>query len=268
MPQENVETVRRLYEIGAIDHQADALRAALDPDAVWINPPDAVEPGTRHGAAEVVAAVENLAHSFDAAEHVLHDLFEAGDIVVASVTFYARGRDSGAELTQDEAHTWIFRDGRVISFEWGRDLPAALEAAGFTEQPPSPQNIGTLQRLAQAFGRRDLDRAMAHFADDVEVRPAVVGIDVGTFYNGRGELRGFWEQITEAWAAQTVELKEMIEAPGERVVAVEQWHVRGRDGIELDFELIDVYTFRDGLIVRIDGFRERAEALEAVGLSE
>ena len=132
----------------------------------------------------------------------------------------------------------------------------------------SQENLESLQRLAEAFGRRDLDGAMEHFADDVEVRPAVVGIDVGTLYKGRDDLRGFWDQISEAWEAQTVELKEMIEAPGERVVAVEQWHVRGRDGIELDFELIDAYAFRDGLIIRIDGFRDRAAALQAVGLSE
>ena len=141
-------------------------------------------------------------------------------------------------------------------------------AVAETRRAMSQVNLDSLRRLAEAFGRRDFDRAMEHFADDVEVRPAVVGIDVGTRYSGREELRGFWKQINEAWEAQSVELTETIEAPGERIVAVEQWHVRGRDGIELDFDLIDVYSFRDGLIVRIDGFRDRAEALEAVGLSE
>ena len=133
MSQQNADTVRRLYETGAIDHQADAMRGVLHPDAVWINPPDAVEPGTRRGADEVVTALENLALSFEMTEHMVQDVFDAGDVVVASVTFHARGRDSGAELTQDEAHTWTFRDGKVISFEWGRDLNAALKAAGLPE---------------------------------------------------------------------------------------------------------------------------------------
>jgi ketosteroid isomerase-like protein len=62
--------------------------------------------------------------------------------------------------------------------------------------------------------------------------------------------------------------EEMIEAPGERVVVVESWHARGRDGIEFDFELTDVYTFRDGLVVRIEGFGEREDALEAAGLAQ
>jgi len=37
---------------------------------------------------------------------------------------------------------------------------------------------------------------------------------------------------------------------------------------EIERELPTLYTFRDGLIVRIDGFTEKAEALEAAGLSE
>jgi ketosteroid isomerase-like protein len=130
MSPSNAEIVRRLYETRAIDGQHDALREILDPDAVWINPPEAVDPGTRHGATEVLAAVENLAQSFEKAEHRLHELFDAGDAVVAFVTFHARGRDSGVEVTQDEAHTWTFRDGKVVAFEWSRDRRAALEAVG------------------------------------------------------------------------------------------------------------------------------------------
>jgi len=42
----------------------------------------------------------------------------------------------------------------------------------------------------------------------------------------------------------------------------------GHDGIEIERELPTLYTFRDGLIVRVDGFTDRAEALKAAGLSE
>ena len=132
----------------------------------------------------------------------------------------------------------------------------------------SQENIDILRRLTEAFGRRDFDRAIQGVAEDVELRPAVEGIDVDTLVRGRVELRGFWEQITEAWETTTIEPTEIIEAPGERVVAFERWHVSGRDGLKLDFELIGVYTFHDGLVTRIDGFRDKPEALEAVGLAE
>jgi hypothetical protein len=59
-----------------------------------------------------------------------------------------------------------------------------------------------------------------------------------------------------------------IELPDGRILAVENWRVRGRDGIEIDTELTDLYAFRAGLIVRVDGFRDRAEAFEAAGLRE
>jgi ketosteroid isomerase-like protein len=132
----------------------------------------------------------------------------------------------------------------------------------------SQEQLDSLRRLAAAFGRRDFDRAVLGFAEDVELRPAVEGIDVDTLVRGRVELTRFWEQISEAWETLTFELTEIREAPGERLVAFERWYVSGRDGLELDFELITVYTFRGALIVRIDGFRDKAEALEAVGLSE
>jgi ketosteroid isomerase-like protein len=38
--------------------------------------------------------------------------------------------------------------------------------------------------------------------------------------------------------------------------------------METEIVITQLYTFRDGLILRIDGFRSRAEAREAAGLSE
>jgi ketosteroid isomerase-like protein len=52
---------------------------------------------------------------------------------VAQVTFHVRGTASGAELRQNEAHTWTFRDARLVRFEWSRDLAAVLEAVGLRE---------------------------------------------------------------------------------------------------------------------------------------
>ena len=58
-----------------------------------------------------------------------------------------------------------------------------------------------------------------------------------------------------------------LEATGIRILAIDRWIFRGREGIEIDRELPTIFTFRNGLIVRIDGFIDKAEALEAGGLS-
>ena len=56
---------------------------------------------------------------------------------------------------------------------------------------------------------------------------------------------------------------------GDRVVATVRLRGRGRgSGVEIDARFYDVYTLRDGMIVRMDQFSERSEALEAVGRSE
>ena len=56
---------------------------------------------------------------------------------------------------------------------------------------------------------------------------------------------------------------------GDRVVVTVRLQGRGRgSGVEVDARFYDVYTLRDGLIVRMDQFTERTQALEAVGRAE
>ena len=131
MSQENLELVRRIYEEGLFDRDPErVVHQFATPDIEYVNPPEAVEPGIRRGRAEVVAALRNSSELFDSSRHELHELFDRGDAVVAAVSFWTRSRRSGIELVQEEAHTWTLRDGRIVRLEWGRDLGAAVEAAG------------------------------------------------------------------------------------------------------------------------------------------
>jgi len=62
-------------------------------------------------------------------------------------------------------------------------------------------------------------------------------------------------------------LPEEFEHMGDRVVVAVSVRGRGRaSGIEVDARLYDVYTLREGKIVRMDQFTERSEALQAAGL--
>jgi ketosteroid isomerase-like protein len=133
MSQENVESVRRIYEEGLIDRDQAAVLELATPDIEYVNPPEAIEPGIRRGPTEVAKAMRAFAEFFDSSRHELRELFDGGDTVVAAVTCYTRGRGSDREIPHEEAHTWTLRDGRIARFEWGRDLGAALEAAGLRE---------------------------------------------------------------------------------------------------------------------------------------
>jgi ketosteroid isomerase-like protein len=130
--QENVEIVRRIYSEGLIDR--DPKRLVDDfaaPDIEYVNPPEAVDPGVRRGRAQVNLALRRARQSSPSYRHELHELFDLGETVVAAVSRHA-GRPSSSE-TQEEAHTWTLRDGKVVRFERGPDLEAALEAAGVPE---------------------------------------------------------------------------------------------------------------------------------------
>jgi ketosteroid isomerase-like protein len=130
MSRQNVELVQRIYEDGLFDRDPERIVHELAaPDIEYVNPPEAVEPGIRRGKAEVVDALQKSSQVFASSRHELHELFDCGDAVVAAVSFCTQTHRGGAQLTQQEAHTWTWRDGTLVRFEWGRDLRAALEAA-------------------------------------------------------------------------------------------------------------------------------------------
>jgi ketosteroid isomerase-like protein len=132
MSEENVEIVRRIYGEGLIDR--DPRRFVDDfatPDIEYVNPPEAVDPGIRRGRTEVNLALRRARQSSPSYRHELHELFDVGDSVVAAVSRHA-GRPSSSEI-QEEGHTWTLRDRKVVRFERGLSLDAALEAAALSE---------------------------------------------------------------------------------------------------------------------------------------
>jgi uncharacterized protein len=130
MSEADLETVRRVYEIW---NGPEGMRAALplmDPDIEYVNPESAIESGLRRGHAGMVEVLDAVEGSFVDYVHDLERLVDAGDKVLAYVTFRARGRDSGAQVEKPEQHVWTVRGGKVVRFEWFHDEPAARVAAG------------------------------------------------------------------------------------------------------------------------------------------
>ena len=83
---------------------------------------------------------------------------------------------------------------------------------------------------------------------------------------GLEAVRTSTERWKSEWEGYELIPEEFVDL-GDRVVATVRFRARGRgSGIEVDARLYDVFTFRDGKIVRMDQFTEQSEALEAAGL--
>jgi ketosteroid isomerase-like protein len=132
----------------------------------------------------------------------------------------------------------------------------------------SQENVEVVRRAFayEIYGVGDRADAEAIFDPQVVMNPVHV-IDEKPSY-GPHAMRDDWERWASAFDELTVTVEETIDA-GDRVVVVAHHRGRGRrSGVEVDARYYEVYTVREGKVSRIDEFADRAEALQAAGLSE
>jgi ketosteroid isomerase-like protein len=130
----------------------------------------------------------------------------------------------------------------------------------------SQENVEVVRRNIEAFNGRDLRAWLATFRSDGEMDWSRARGPLKGVYRGHGELEAFWKGwLTFDWGE--LETYDIAEA-GSEVVVPNTATFRGREGIEVVARSAFVFTVENGQIVRQQLFQERAEALEAVGLSE
>ncbi len=127
----------------------------------------------------------------------------------------------------------------------------------------SERNIHVVREMYEALNRGDWDSAhlAENFAWETDPRHPKPGI-----YRGREEFRRFLADLEEPFE-QTITEPEEIFAEGDQVVAFVRIRRRPRgSAAEVEIRIGELYTIRDGVIVRGQGFGEREKALEAAGL--
>jgi ketosteroid isomerase-like protein len=116
MSQRNIQLAEAHLEAWRDGSLADS--DLLDPAAEWVNPPDAIERGTRTGIEAFVAAGEAVRIAFEDARVDLDRLTEDGDRVVGMGTLRGHGRGSGVVIERSVRLIWTIADGRIVRFEW------------------------------------------------------------------------------------------------------------------------------------------------------
>jgi len=135
MSQENVEIVRRWYEVAT--SKADLLAAmprtmaSCHPDVEWSAPEDGT---TYRGREGVRQRLQEWLESFGDYRYEVQRIIDCGgDEVLVEATEVGRGATSGAEVRSTHYELLTTRDGMIVRIREFYDEGKALEAAGLSE---------------------------------------------------------------------------------------------------------------------------------------
>jgi ketosteroid isomerase-like protein len=131
----------------------------------------------------------------------------------------------------------------------------------------SQENVDVVRQALSALDRRDVDAYLTFASPAIElINPAspLQGPAIG--HKG---IRGFFRELSEYSKESEFRLEDIRAVGEQRVLAFFVITAVGRNSdVETSVKVAGVYDLEDGKIRRAEIFSDRAEALEAVGLSE
>jgi ketosteroid isomerase-like protein len=125
---QDIETVEALL---AAFRRGDT-EAMLDlnhPEAEWVNPDYAIEPGTRRGREEIGRAIERIFEFFETVDVESMERTPDGRILVIA-RVRSRGMGGGPGIEDLTGTLYTVRDGLLVRYEWFRSPEEARAAAG------------------------------------------------------------------------------------------------------------------------------------------
>jgi len=108
---------------------AEAMLDLNHPDAEWVNPDYAIEPGTRRGREEIGRAIERLFEFFETVDVESMERLPDGRILVIS-RVRSRGMGGGPGIEALTGTLFTVRNGLLVRYEWFRSPEEARAAAG------------------------------------------------------------------------------------------------------------------------------------------
>jgi ketosteroid isomerase-like protein len=132
----------------------------------------------------------------------------------------------------------------------------------------SQENVKIVRRCYEFWADRDFSLIPELATPDVVLDLSRNVFNPAIYHGHAGFLR-FLEQVDEMWEDFHIEAEELVDA-GDQVFAAARIAGKGRgSGVETEMRVFAVWGLRDGKVQSVTGgYRDRAEALEAAGLSE
>jgi ketosteroid isomerase-like protein len=132
----------------------------------------------------------------------------------------------------------------------------------------SQENVEIVRAIYEEWGKGNF-RAGGDLWDRRVLFIPVAELPEAGDYLGPESVAEFMREFLQPWTNFTITAEELIEAGDSVVVAAHQRGVGRESGLVAELEQqFQVWTFRGRAVIRFEAFRERGDALEAVGLSE
>jgi ketosteroid isomerase-like protein len=131
----------------------------------------------------------------------------------------------------------------------------------------SEENVEIVRRMYEE-SKTDPE-ALYEFLDD-EIEWDTSALDMAGTAEGRGPatVRTFFRTWTGAFEEWDFDADELMDAGDAVIARIHQWGRGKTSGVTVENTFWQVWTLRDGRAIRATHYREKADALEAAGLSE
>jgi ketosteroid isomerase-like protein len=133
MSQENVQTLRRLFE-AASDGDVGVWFQGADPDIRVYPRPDEPDAADEYrGLDGLMEYLMNWYGQWDVYESEPLEMIDAGEHVLVVARERGRVERTGMEIVEDFTHSFVLRDGKVTEWRMYDSHAEALEAVGLSE---------------------------------------------------------------------------------------------------------------------------------------
>jgi ketosteroid isomerase-like protein len=131
----------------------------------------------------------------------------------------------------------------------------------------SQENVEVVRRVWDAVERQDTAAVFAFYDPDIVWQNHTGAIELqGRSYHGHEAVAQFWREWLEPFETFEAHSETFIDA-GDNIVVGMRLSARGRQsGAEVEWPVWNVYTIRAGLVIQVQAFETKAEALEAADL--
>ena len=130
----------------------------------------------------------------------------------------------------------------------------------------SQENIEVVSQAISAINERDVDAYLALCHTDFEMTNQLTAIEGPN--RGEQGIRSFFDSINEGTSRFELEVERLRPLDDNRVLGSLPMDIESEGGYRDCQALTNLYELEGGKLSRVKVFSDRAEALEAAGLSE